>query len=157
MVKKCVTATCVIISKGRTFLIKHKKLGVWLYPGGHVEENEYPSEAAVRETLEETGYKVRIIDQRPEGYIHINEAHDATEEPAPLMILSENVRYKTGMHKHFDLIYIAEPASKRKRIHEGESTEARWFYEKEVDRIDTFKNTKDVIHRAFEACRAGRS
>ncbi len=32
----------------------------WSFPGGAIEEGETPEEAAVRETLEETGYAVRL-------------------------------------------------------------------------------------------------
>jgi 8-oxo-dGTP pyrophosphatase MutT (NUDIX family) len=39
-------------------MLKHKKLGKWLPPGGHIEPNELPDDAACREVLEETGLKV---------------------------------------------------------------------------------------------------
>ena len=38
----------------------HKKLDVWLYPGGHVEDTETPDEALVREVKEETGLDIEI-------------------------------------------------------------------------------------------------
>ena len=34
----------------------------WSVPGGEMETNESPRDAAVRETFEETGYRVRIDD-----------------------------------------------------------------------------------------------
>src|SRR6267154_1476348 len=36
-------------------LIEHKKLGVWLAPGGHLEEGEEPHQGALREVREEIG------------------------------------------------------------------------------------------------------
>lgn len=54
-----------IIVKGRKILlIKRKKTDhglIWAFPGGKIEPNETPEEAAVREVLEETGVKSRII------------------------------------------------------------------------------------------------
>ncbi|GLX06592.1 NUDIX domain-containing protein [Microbispora sp. NBRC 16548] len=54
-------------------LIKHPRLGDWMIPGGHVED-EMPSDAAVRETLEETGRTPRLLTapslQLPQGYPH---------------------------------------------------------------------------------------
>lgn len=32
----------------------------WSVPGGEIEEHETPAHAAVRETFEETGYKIRV-------------------------------------------------------------------------------------------------
>lgn len=34
---------------------------MWSLPGGAIEADEMPSEAAVRETLEETGYAVQLV------------------------------------------------------------------------------------------------
>ena len=42
--KKHFTASALIIDKSRVLLLYHKKLNVWLHPGGHVEENENPDE-----------------------------------------------------------------------------------------------------------------
>ncbi len=44
MVKKCICGSAIVMNNGKTLLIKHKKLGVWLNPGWHIEENETPEE-----------------------------------------------------------------------------------------------------------------
>ncbi|MBS3052973.1 MAG: 8-oxo-dGTP diphosphatase [Candidatus Aenigmarchaeota archaeon] len=47
-----------VIKDGRILLIKSKRgisEGKWNGPGGHVEEGESPADAAIRETIEETG------------------------------------------------------------------------------------------------------
>lgn len=55
--KKHFTATGYTINKNRTkmLLIHHKGLNKWLPPGGHIEDDEVPHEAAIREVYEETG------------------------------------------------------------------------------------------------------
>lgn len=60
--KLCYTAGGMLIHRNKVLLVKHKKLGVWLNPGGHIDENELPHQAAEREFFEETGVKVRAID-----------------------------------------------------------------------------------------------
>jgi 8-oxo-dGTP diphosphatase len=48
---------------GELLLIKRKMepfLGTWCLPGGHVEDNEDPKDAAKRETLEETGLDITL-------------------------------------------------------------------------------------------------
>lgn len=37
----------------------------WGYPKGHMEEGEKPSEAAVREVYEETGFLVKLVKDKP--------------------------------------------------------------------------------------------
>jgi 8-oxo-dGTP diphosphatase len=49
----------------RIFLVFHKKANIWLPPGGHIEPDETPLEAAVRECGEELGIPARFIDSRP--------------------------------------------------------------------------------------------
>jgi ADP-ribose pyrophosphatase YjhB (NUDIX family) len=52
-----ITASSWILSADMksVLLINHKKYNIWVAPGGHVDEGELPSEAAVRETAEEVG------------------------------------------------------------------------------------------------------
>ena len=57
------TATVYIIEAQRTLLIYHRKLQKWLPPGGHLEANETPPEAARREALEETGMEITFMMQ----------------------------------------------------------------------------------------------
>lgn len=47
------TASGLIEHQGRFLVLFHHKLGMWLYPGGHIEENEEPQDALVREILED--------------------------------------------------------------------------------------------------------
>src|SRR5215469_10989935 len=52
-------------SQQNILLIKHKGLGVWLPPGGHVEEGELPHIAALRETFEETNLQdILLLDMK---------------------------------------------------------------------------------------------
>ena len=127
--------------------MKHKKLGVWLNPGGHVEENETPPETAIRETLEETGMKVRLIDvDKRDGYISTKETHEVQK---PFLILYEEVDYKTEKHEHFDMIYIVEPEDES--LGPKEIGEMKWFNESEIDNLDTFDNVKVLAHKTFFA------
>jgi len=61
VVRKCVVASGVLIRDGRVLMIRHRRLGVYLYPGGHVENGETPLETVVREFEEETGLRVEPI------------------------------------------------------------------------------------------------
>jgi 8-oxo-dGTP pyrophosphatase MutT (NUDIX family) len=91
--RKCIVGGCVVVHNGRVLLLKHKKLGVWLYPGGHMEPNETPLDTALRETEEETGMKVRLVDTS--GRKRITDKV-ASEPPQPIAMMLEKVPYKNG-------------------------------------------------------------
>lgn len=61
MSKFTVAAFVVIFDKkGRVLLSHRRDLDLWNLPGGGVESGELPIEAAIRETREETGLKIKI-------------------------------------------------------------------------------------------------
>src|SRR6266851_3109766 len=56
-------AGCLIIDAGRVLLLRRgiePQLGKWTFPGGYVDLGETPSQAALRETVEEVGMRVTL-------------------------------------------------------------------------------------------------
>jgi ADP-ribose pyrophosphatase YjhB (NUDIX family) len=51
-------------ARRRVLLVRHAELQVWTVPGGAVEPNEVPADAAVREAWEETGLFVELTGIR---------------------------------------------------------------------------------------------
>ena len=91
---------------GATLLHWHRKVGLWLPPGGHIEANEDPIEAACREALEETGIAVEILPtSEPFAY------SDPPQIAAPATIMVEPIGDFGGeaAHQHIDLIYFSRP------------------------------------------------
>jgi ADP-ribose pyrophosphatase YjhB (NUDIX family) len=96
-----VTGSAVVTDgRGRILLHRHKRLGVWLQPGGHVDRGEQPWEGALRETREETGVSPRHpagtprllhvdVHEGPRGHVHLDLRYllradgDAALRPAP--------------------------------------------------------------------------
>ncbi len=55
-------SSCVIINnKEEVLLVLREDFRIWALPGGGLEPNETWEQAAVRETLEETGYEIKIL------------------------------------------------------------------------------------------------
>lgn len=96
------TVAVFLIDQGRVLLHWHRKLARWLPPGGHIEPDEVPDDAAIREVMEETGQSIRLLGER--GL--------ATDDPTlprqlvrPIGIQLEDIG---PSHQHIDLIYVAE-------------------------------------------------
>lgn len=109
--KKEPTASALVFSRfaegWRLCLIMHPRLEMLLPAGGHVEADETTAEAAVREVLEETGLRIRLLPPPsmplPPGTPHV-------AVPAPWWILEMQVpadRHEPGPHVHVDFIYVA--------------------------------------------------
>ena len=146
MTKKCIVAGCLVINKGRLLLLNHTKIGVWLPPGGHVEEGEFPDETALRETKEETGLDVELLYE--DSIKHKDTA--AHTIGTPFTIVYENVPYKTGEpHTHFDFVYIARVKGGSISANK-ESSEIRWFTADEIKDLDTLPNVRRVALAALE-------
>jgi 8-oxo-dGTP pyrophosphatase MutT (NUDIX family) len=103
-VKKHFTATAFVVRGDATLLHWHKRLGQWMPPGGHIEPDEEPAEAALREVMEETGLACEIVAT--------GERHDFTypqQIASPYTILLENIPGPGEPHQHIDLIYFVRP------------------------------------------------
>src|SRR5258708_19203529 len=61
------TVATFVVRDETVLLLWHRKLQMWLPPGGHIEPNELPDEAAVREVAEEAGIEVELVGERGVG------------------------------------------------------------------------------------------
>lgn len=100
-----VTASAVVVDvgTGAVLLHLHRRLGRWLQPGGHIDPAERPEDAAVRETLEETGVAV------------------THPEAGPCILHLDEHRGPDG-HVHLDLRYLLHADRAAPRAAEGEAT-----------------------------------
>jgi 8-oxo-dGTP pyrophosphatase MutT (NUDIX family) len=143
--QKHFTATVILISQEhpqKILLGLHRKLGKWLPPGGHIEETENPSEAAIRETCEETGIDVTPFfpKERPlDGH--------ATALPVPDFFFEETIPAYGDKpeHKHLDLIYVVHVPEVAPVFDINESSDMRWFTKEEALQLDTYPNIKQEI------------
>jgi 8-oxo-dGTP diphosphatase len=98
---KHLTVTGFVVHEGSTLLLWHPMMQGWAPPGGHIEPNEDPQEAVLREIREETGLEVCPIPaSRTLGVDYPQELL------APVTILLENSFEPGPQHQHVDLIYF---------------------------------------------------
>ena len=78
-----VIAGCVIVKNNKILMVKEAKkkcYGQWSFPGGHVEENELITDAAIREVYEETGCKVKLTGVLPISTVYLKEKEKSTKK-----------------------------------------------------------------------------
>jgi 8-oxo-dGTP pyrophosphatase MutT (NUDIX family) len=98
------TVAVFVVHDGRILLHFHPKLAKWLPPGGHIEPDELPDEAALREVVEEAGLEIRLVGGR-------GLAHDYPGQPTQLVVPAGiQLEYIAPGHEHIDLVYFAVPA-----------------------------------------------
>lgn len=99
-----------VVYKNKVLLRFHEKYRMWITPGGHVELDEVPEDAAVREVKEEVGLDVSIWSGNKEE----------VENPYPrepgryrelIPPMNMNIHDISPEHRHMTLAYFALAAS----------------------------------------------
>ncbi len=99
------TGSAFVISPRGVVLHRHKRLNLWLQPGGHIDPGESASQAAQREALEETG----LSGELDERLFHVD------VHPGP------------RGHTHYDLRYLIVTDGRDPEPGPNESPDAAWF------------------------------
>jgi len=150
-VEKHFTASALIINKEKkVLLVNHRKLGVWLYPGGHVEWNETPDETVVREVKEETGLNVEIISDRDSTLSDLEA--DVSVLHHPYVILCEKIN-GDNQHYHLDLIYLCKiEIEENSELHYNpkESSDIRFFSLEDLNNINLFPNFRKLLEKILK-------
>lgn len=142
------TATGVVLnpSKDKVLLIFHKKLQVWLPAGGHVDAGELPHDAVVREVMEETGVKAKIIDAC--ASLDLNGVSEI-QIPTPVSVFHEFIpAYKDKPeHMHYDFIYLLLAQDEKFNPQLEEICQARWFGLNDLEILDSTDGTKKLCQK----------
>ncbi len=103
-----VTASGIVVGPPGVVLHRHRRLGRWMQPGGHIEPGETPEDAVVRECIEETGLPVAHPGGQP-VLVHLD-VHEASDS-----------------HVHLDLRYLLVAPGLPPAPGPGESPDVAWF------------------------------
>ncbi|MEF8821162.1 MAG: NUDIX domain-containing protein [Halovenus sp.] len=116
-------ATVYVVNDGAVVLHEHEKLDMWLPPGGHIDRDELPHEAATRETREEIGLGVELV--APRGDL---DSTTATSIPKPQHFLLEDINVCDGEigHQHIDFVYYGHATTRDIEPASGEAPADAW-------------------------------
>ena len=109
------TSTGFVVHRNRVLLHWHPKVCEWLPPGGHVNENEDPVQAVLREIEEEAGVRAEIVPTGPRLDLEY-----PTQIQAPFTIMAEDIQDPVeGYHQHIDMIYFCRLVGPAQPINVG--------------------------------------
>src|ERR1700741_4916977 len=121
------TVAIFVVKDGKVLLIHHRKLGKWLPLGGHIELDEEPEIAALREAKEESGLDVELLGERP-----------PTTEPGTRALIAPrflDIHRITESHEHIGMIYWARPKTGLLSLAADEHLDIRWCSASELDEL----------------------
>ncbi|HEU4743772.1 MAG TPA: NUDIX hydrolase [Anaerolineales bacterium] len=99
-------SSCVVVNeRDEVLLVLREDFRIWALPGGGIEQDETWEQAAVRETLEETGYQVEIKQYIGEYW-------------------RPQMSHGRGDLRH---VFLAQAIDGTPAPHDKESIDVRWF------------------------------
>ena len=132
-----------LIHDNRVLLIHHKKLDMWIPPGGHIEENETPDDAVIREFREELNLDVEIVNRNDIP----NEGNITKQLAVPFYVNVHNV----GDHEHCCFFYLCRSKNPEKiKLNKHELNDFKWFSLEELNQEHIPPDVRNIAKKAFE-------
>ncbi len=121
------TVAIFVVHEGKVLLVHHRNLDKWLPVGGHVELDEDPETAALREAKEESGLEIELLGERP----------PTTGEGTRALIAPRflDIHRITDTHQHIGMMYLARPRNGTLRLAPAEHHDICWCSAADLDRL----------------------
>lgn len=143
------TATVYLVHNGATALHLHKKLDMWLPPGGHIDRDELPHETAIREVEEEIGMEPTLFT--PDMGIE-SETARAMPQPQQFLLFDVDVHDGEVAHQHIDFVYYGRVDHRDITPQSGEVSPDDWEWFTPADLHENRERLEsDVIEVGCEA------
>jgi 8-oxo-dGTP pyrophosphatase MutT (NUDIX family) len=138
----CFVVSAYAVRGGKVLLLKHKKLGLWLAPGGHIDEGETPDEAALRELKEEAGLDAEFVVPKrgPDPGLGVEFLHP------PQHVQVEAI---PNHNHHIDFVYFLRAKAGDVAPGEGESPVWRWHSPADLDEGHLTPEVRETARRAI--------
>ncbi|HVV72206.1 MAG TPA: NUDIX domain-containing protein [Verrucomicrobiae bacterium] len=138
------TVAVFVVHQNEVLLVHHRGLNKWLPVGGHIELNEDPETAALREVREESGFEIELVGERPPV-----SGGGTRALIAPRYL---DIHEITGTHQHIGMIYWAKIKSGQLKLSPGEHHDIRWCGREALERLSppVSPAVKWYCHKALE-------
>ncbi len=141
------TATVLIISTdvpAKALLQHHRKYNKWMAAGGHQEPDENSVEAAIRETLEETGIDISAAIPAARQY-----GEGVTIVHSPNYLLEESIppHGDEPAHYHLDQVYVVRMREQPPQLSDRESHDIGWFTLAETEKLECFDDLHYILRQ----------
>lgn len=131
----------LLLPGSKLLMLHHKTLNMWVVPGGHYDLTDGAvSNAAIRETIEETGLTIPV--QLHPWHLKHGIPLDIDTHPIPL-----NEKKNEGAHQHFDFRYLLTVAQPEQVISQLtlDANEVTDFAEMPLSEVDTHSSIGPAI------------
>ncbi len=139
------TVEVFVVYKNTVLLRTHDKYNIWLGVGGHIESDEDPNQAAIREVKEEVGLDVTLDNSLQTFKKDDSDYHELIP---PYFVNRHRINEN---HEHVTFTYFAKSdTNKIEQLTEGEqSSDCKWFTKEEIEQSDDIR--ENIKHYALKA------
>lgn len=131
------TVSVYIVHKDKVLLHLHKRAKKILPLGGHIELNELPEEACIREAKEESGLEINLYNPLNKQLKNSCELVGEKLLVNPMYTIFGEINPE---HYHIDFVYYATAKSINTKPEAGESNLLKWYDKEDL------KNAYDIQH-----------
>ena len=140
--KTDLVVTGFIFNDNKLLLIHHDKLNKWLPVGGHIEKDEVPDDAMLREAKEETNLDIELIS-KPE-VPEVGDIKRSLSNPFHLNV------HSVGDHDHCTLCYICRANNPKSLRLNNEVRDSKWVTKEELNNSSISEGVKLIALKAFD-------
>ena len=140
--KTDIVVTGYIFSDDKLLLIHHGKLNLWLPVGGHIEKDEVPDDALIREIKEETNLDIEILKS---DYIQpVGNTIRVLKIPFHVSV------HSVGDHNHCSLFYICKALNSESLKINSEVKNFKWIKKEDLNGNEIPQDVIEIGKKAFE-------
>ncbi|MFH1694673.1 MAG: NUDIX domain-containing protein [Patescibacteria group bacterium] len=115
----------------QVFIVHHKKAGLWLSPGGHIDSGENPLNTLKREIREELGVKINPGENTKPFFLSTVKIGNKPEQ--------------SGCDKHYDIWFLIETDGNDFAVDPREFLETKWVTLDEARELITDPSTLEAL------------
>jgi len=137
------TVGVFVVYQDKVLLRFHDKYHFWAFVGGHIELDEDPIQAALRETKEETGLDVELWTGNQKVHYDARSASGIGNSFEIAPPVGMNRHFTSESHEHVNMLYFAKAKSAEVKPQDDEQQDGwRWCSREDLEKMDLRPDVK---------------